>query len=349
MRIAIVNDSEECVEALRAIVAALPGCETAWIARDGEEGVARCLGDRPDLILMDLHMPKMNGSEASKAIMNSAPCPIMIVTSKFDTSTSLVFEALGNGAMDAVKLECGGETDPAAAGERIRKKIIMLRKLIDPKPSPRVEARSEASASRAALPGLIAIGASTGGPKAVAAILAGLPADLPAAAAVVQHVDSKFTRGLVEWLDGQTGLSVTEAEDGAEVRAGRVYVAGTNRHLVMRGDLRFGYADASPDDVYRPSIDTFFQSLVKSWPCRGEAVLLTGMGRDGAQGLLALRRSGWRTLVQNRETCVVYGMPKAAAELQAADEILPLSEIAPALLRQIQTKKTHEPEAGRNP
>jgi two-component system response regulator WspF len=184
---------------------------------------------------------------------------------------------------------------------------------------------------------MVALGASTGGPNAVAIILRGLPANLGATVVVVQHLDVQFAPGLVDWLDEQTGLTVSLAREGMKPEVGGVFVAGTNDHLVIGADLAFHYTANPVDYVYRPSVDEFFLSLCRHWPQPGVACLLTGMGRDGAQGLLALRKAGWRTLAQDEKTSIVYGMPRAAAEIGAAEESLPVELIPAAILRKVKT------------
>lgn len=186
---------------------------------------------------------------------------------------------------------------------------------------------------------LIVIGASSGGPQAVATLLAGLPRDLPAAVVVVQHVELQFAPGLVDWLDGQVGLAVVAAAEGEVPREGRVYVAVRDRHLVLRANGTLGYTLATEGKTYRPSIDVLFASVARYWSGIACGVLLTGMGRDGALGLLELRRRGAYTVAQDRASSQVYGMPKVARELGAVDAVLPLQDIAGAILRRINTSK----------
>ncbi len=340
MRIALVNDLAMAVESLRRILLSVPGHEIAWVARDGREAVDRCGRDLPDLILMDLFMPGMDGVEATRRIMAATPCPILIVTATVGNHAAKVFEAMGHGALDAVNIPMMG-----AGAEAQRSRYTLLRKV-------HVISRlrglpSTSPAKRAYMdppPPIVAIGASTGGPKALADLLSTLPCPLGAAVVIVQHVDEKFSAGLAEWLDGQTPLPVQLAAEGGRPRADVVYLAGTNDHLVMSSGLSFSYTPEPGRTPYRPSVDIFFRSLAIHWPvdpnpdgssgCAAAiAVLLTGMGRDGAEGLAILRKEGWRTIAQDRATSVVYGMPKAAKELNAAVEILPILEIGPAIVR----------------
>jgi two-component system response regulator WspF len=180
---------------------------------------------------------------------------------------------------------------------------------------------------------LVAIGASAGGPAALAAVLRGLPPDFPAAVVIVQHVDTQFALGMAAWLADQTPLPVRIAADGDRITAGTVLLAGRNDHLVLTSSERFGYTHEANSSLHRPSIDAFFNSIIKHW--RGEAVgvLLTGMGRDGAAGLKAMRTRGLYTIAQDETSSAVYGMPKAAAAIDAAVDILPIELIAGRLVQ----------------
>ncbi|MFH1953832.1 MAG: chemotaxis response regulator protein-glutamate methylesterase [Pseudomonadota bacterium] len=333
MRLAIVNDLNLTVEFLRQIVLKGEGNEVAWVARDGAEAVEKCAIDPPDLILMDLIMPVMDGVEATRQIMNRYPCPILIVTATLDGNTSRVFEAMGHGAIDAINTPVMG-SDPAAQQSRdaLLKRIRTIEKLTR-QSSVSQRLRPGRSVLAKKLPPLIVIGSSTGGPKAVAEVLSRMPAGLRAGVVIVQHVGSEFSQGLAEWLNDQTDLSVRLVSEGSQPASGTVFLAGSNDHLILTPNLTLAYT-AEPSSVsFRPSVDVFFKSVAEHWPSKGVAVLLTGMGRDGAEGLAALRRAGWYTIAQDEATSVVYGMPKAAKELGAATDILPIYDVAPAILR----------------
>ena len=179
---------------------------------------------------------------------------------------------------------------------------------------------------------LIAIGASAGGPAALAVILAGVPKDFPAAIVIVQHVDAKFTTGMTEWLTGQTGLCVRVAQEGDRLVRGSVFMAGTSNHLILKGKDRLAYTPEPLDYLYRPSVDVFFESVSHGWQNAAVGVLLTGMGKDGARGLKLLRDRGHHTIAQDEATSSVYGMPKAAVALDAAVDVLPMRRIAPRLI-----------------
>jgi two-component system response regulator WspF len=179
---------------------------------------------------------------------------------------------------------------------------------------------------------LVAIGASAGGPAALAAVLGGLPKDFSAAVVVVQHVDQRMAQGMAEWLTEQSALPVRVASEGDGPMVGTVLLAGTNDHLVLKGPRRLGYSPDPLSCVYRPSVDAFFASVSTLWKGEVVAVLLTGMGGDGAKGLKALRDQGRHTIAQDEASSAVYGMPKAAAKIHAAVDILPLDRIAARLV-----------------
>jgi two-component system, chemotaxis family, response regulator WspF len=349
MRIAIVNDTMMAVEALRRVIASVPDYELAWIARNGAQAVALCAADTPDLILMDLIMPEMDGAEATKQIMKNSPCAILVVTASIKTNSTKVFEAMGYGALDVVSTPALGALGKPGAAQVLLSKISRIGMRIKGGTAPRAAAaatpRAAApapgkpaaapAAARSSIPPLIVIGSSTGGPHALTTVLSSLPANFPAAIAIIQHVDSQFAQGLADWLNCQTPLDVKLASPGDRLEAGKVFIAGTNDHLTLDSSLTLKYTPDPVDYPYRPSVDVFCESLSQHWPRRGIAVLLTGMGKDGARGLGMLRVQGWHTIAQDESTCVVYGMPKAAVDSGAAAEVLPLPAIATTLRKML--------------
>jgi two-component system response regulator WspF len=333
MRIAIVNDALLAAEALRRVITRAGVHEVAWIAQDGAEAVARCQQDRPDLILMDLFMPRMDGVEATRQIMATKPCAIIVATAQVGDHTGKVFEAMGAGALDAVSVPVMTDSGNLDGTKEILAKIETINRLVgSPKkkkaPAPTTPLIRAPASSKV---NLVAIGSSAGGPTALTTLLAALPADFPAAIVIVQHVDKQFTEGLTTWFATHTKLQVRVAQDGDSLQPGVVYLAGRDRHLILSSPSQLGYVAQPSDSSYCPSVDVFFKSLARNWSGRAVGVLLTGMGRDGAEGLKALREAGHYTIAQDKRTSAVYGMPKAAAELDAAREILALDKIAPRL------------------
>ena len=333
MRIGIVDDMPMAAEAVRRAVALRPQHQVAWTASNGAEAVTLCLRDTPDLILMDLVMPVMDGVEATRQIMAKCPCAILVVTASVSAHADKVFAAMGWGALDAVDTPTVDKPGHAP----LLAKIDMLSRLIG-ESQKGIPAREPQESPGADLP-LVVIGASAGGPSALAAVLGSLPKKFRAATVIIQHVDEQFAPSLASWLAQQSALPVVAACEGDAPVAGRVMLAVKDDHLIMQRSGRLAYTAHPRDAFYRPSVDVFFESVAKHWKGPVVGVLLTGMGRDGAVGLKRLRDSGYHTIAQNQATCAVYGMPKAAANLDAAVEILPLEKIAAALEQRISNRR----------
>ena len=334
MRIAIVNDMLMALEALRRSVAKRADWEIAWIARDGAEAARKCAEDTPDIILMDLIMPVMNGAEATRQIMRDSPCAILVVTATVEGNMQLVFEAMGHGALDAINTPVMGADGKLTGAAALEAKIDLISKLVGrgKQLSTALVALGDTVADNRQLPLLIVIGSSTGGPAALREIFKALPAGFPAAIVVVQHVDISFSADLAGWLSQQSPSPVKVVEPGCQPEKGIIWLAGTNDHLIMTAEKKLAYCAEPKDFFYRPSVDVFFHSVAANWAARGAAVVLTGMGRDGAEGLLSLRKAGWRTIAQDKETSIVFGMPKAAAECGAALKVAPIGRIAQELI-----------------
>ena len=214
MRIAIVNDQQIAVETIRRVLVTVPGYQIAWIASNGAEALEKCRTDKPDLILMDIVMPVMDGVHATCAIMNSCPCAILVVTATVSGNATKVFEAMGCGALDAVSTPVFNGDGKIEGADYLIKKINTLGRLIGINNSTIKTAFTAKRTVSDILPPLVAIGCSTGGPKALSVILSGMPANTGASFVIVQHVDVQFASGLAEWLNNQTGLEVTLAHEG---------------------------------------------------------------------------------------------------------------------------------------
>ncbi|KQQ67998.1 two-component system response regulator protein-glutamate methylesterase [Pseudomonas sp. Leaf127] len=331
MKIAIVNDMPMAVEALRRALAFEPAHQIVWVANNGADAVQRCAELTPDVILMDLIMPIMDGVEATRRIMADTPCAIVLVTVDREQNVHRVFEAMGHGALDVVDTPAIGSGNPREAAAPLLRKILNIGWLIGQSST---RERNQGSALRHAVrrDGLVAIGSSAGGPAALEELLKGLPVNFPAAIVLVQHVDQVFAAGMAEWLSSASGMPVRLAREGEPPQAGQVVLAGTNHHIRLLKDGTLAYTAEPVNEIYRPSIDVFFESVARYWSGEAVGVLLTGMGRDGAQGLKAMRQQGFLTIAQDQASCAVYGMPKAAAAIDAAVEIRPLRTIAPRLL-----------------
>ncbi|QEH31928.1 Chemotaxis response regulator protein-glutamate methylesterase [Aquisphaera giovannonii] len=342
MRVGIVNDSVMACEVLRRVVASVPGQEVAWVARDGEEAVAMAKADVPDIVLMDLFMPRMDGVEATRRIMAEAPCAILVVTATVSGHIQKVYQAMGYGALDAVDTPIIGPGGQVAEASPLLRKIDVIARLVGKAPARGEDSTVPAMAVRpVAAPAdhpLIVLGSSTGGPFALAEILPLLPPGPEASVVIVQHVDAAFAPGLAQWLGEFAGRKVDLAVGGDAPAPGKILLSATGDHLVMQSDRRLYYSAEPRLLNYRPSVDVFFKSVARHWPRPGVAALLTGMGRDGAEGLAGLRRLGWRTIAQDEETSVVWGMPRAAVELDGAEFVLPLPRIGPVISNLIQVQ-----------
>jgi two-component system chemotaxis response regulator CheB/two-component system response regulator WspF len=331
MKIGIVNDMPLAVEALRRALAARHDYDVLWVAQDGQQAVDFCAAQRPDIVLMDLVMPNVDGIEATRRIMARAPCAILIVTVDVGANAWRVYEAMGAGALDAVDTPSLSGPDAHKSIAMLIAKIDRIGALVKERHAPGAAASTGSARVTNRDTPLVAIGASAGGPAALATLLAGLPKDFNAAVVIVQHVDAAFAAGMADWLNQQSSLPVRIAREGDRPQAGVVLLAATDDHLHLKLPGVLGYTRVPEETPYRPSVDVFFHSLVARWPARAIGVLLTGMGRDGAIGLKAMRTKGYPTIAQDEATSAVYGMPKAAAALDAAAAILPLPRIAAAL------------------
>ena len=340
MRIGIVNDLALAREALRRVVLSDRRHSVAWMAEDGDAAVRTARQDCPDVILMDLVMPGMDGVEATRRIMAICPCPILVVTATVAGNYDMVVRAMGFGALDAVHTPQLGLDGTPRGGQELLARLERISRMAETRGErTRAGERVPCPSSPVPLPvpasgPLVALGASTGGPEALAQVLSGLPANFRSPVVVIQHIDAAFAPGLVSWLRSRCALPVESARQGDAPRPGAVAVAATNDHLVLAPNGRFHYTAEPIDEPFRPSVNVFFESLLGHTP-PGVAVLLTGMRDDGAQGMAALRHAGWLTIAQDEATSVVFGMPRAAAERNAACRILPLSQIAGAILARI--------------
>ncbi len=332
MKIGIVNDLFIITESLRRAVISTSEHQVIWVAFNGAEAIEQCAKQKPDLVLMDLIMPGINGVETTRRIMQATPCAILVVTATVEGSVGMVFEALGAGALDAVDTPVLSGPGAEKGIRLLLTKIAILGKIIGtapelsrrPKPlTPSGNGRTDRW--------LFALGTSAGGPAALAEVLGAFPADIPVAFVVIQHLDRHFAPGLADWLGKQISLPVRLARDGDVPEPGTVLLPSRDDHLVLNLRGTLSYTSDPKDYVYRPSIDAFFTSVATCWKGNAAGVLLTGMGRDGAQGLKKMREAQFSTIAQDQKTSAVYGMPKAAAQIGAAERILPLSEIASAL------------------
>jgi two-component system chemotaxis response regulator CheB len=346
IRVLVIEDSLTVRKRLIDVLGADPDLEVVGEAADGKVGIERCQSLRPDVVTLDMMLPVMTGLAATEYIMAYCPTPILIVSASTNRGELFrTYDALAAGALDVLDKPTGEELDDEWERKLVatvkliarikvithpRARLAGSRQLVPPSNAPLgAAAGAEPSEVRC-----IAIGASTGGPGAVAEILRGLPANFPVPILLVIHIGALFAPALAEWLDAQSNLRVAHAKHGEllpEVGAGRVLMAPPDRHLVLSHG-RLLLSDTPPRHSCRPSVDVLFESLAQELAKKTVACLLTGMGRDGAEGLLALRRGGSTTLAQDEATSVIYGMPREAALLGAASMVLRLDRMAPTLV-----------------
>ena len=345
IRVVIVDDSLVAREMLSQILSSDPEIEVVGTAGDGQAGVEMVARLRPDLVTMDIHMPRMDGLDAVEHIMAFTPTPVLVVSSSVHgDGLGAAFEALAAGALEVMKKPEPKDWEDL---ERIGRKIIRKVKLLSRvKVITHIRGRKRAGSSGVpaapagcglapkALISLVAIGSSTGGPSALMMLLSALPKDFPVPVLIAQHIADGFIPGLVEWLDGGCAIDVREAGDGQAVQAGAAYLAPTGRNLEFDGH-RTHFTAPKPGQLYIPSADTLFGSVAKALRSQAVGVILTGMGNDGARGLKAMHDAGAKTIGQDEATSTVYGMPRAAAELGAVDQALPIDKIGAAVVEHV--------------
>jgi len=323
MKTAIVATTPATIDALQRATA-LTEHVLRWTAPDLTRALEMCAADPVELVLVDLALPE--GLDITRALVTQTASAVLAVTADVGTDISRVFLAMGHGAIDAVDAPPHDAANWRVAVLPFVAKLNAVAKRVSR------QRRSDAVPRAPALaPGqrLVAIGASAGGPAALAELLGALPSDFPAAIVIVQHVDAQFAPEMANWLGQFSRVPVRIATEGDRAQSGVALLACSNDHLVFKTADRLGYTAHPRAQVYRPSVDVFFHSVETHW--RGEAigVVLTGMGRDGALGLKALRAKGCYTIAQDKATSAVYGMPRAAAS--AAVDVLPLHAIAARL------------------
>jgi len=337
LRVLVAEDSVTVRRRIVEVLRAEPDIDVVGEAADGGQAIELCARLNPDVMTLDMVMPVMSGLAATEHIMAWCPTPIVVVSSSFNRGEMFhAYDALAAGAIEVLE-KPSGRAVLDDAWERTLISTVRLASRINVVSHPRARLRAAGRPRVAGAGGtpahLVAIGASTGGPAALVRILSALDRRFPLPILVVLHIGRPFGEGLADWLSGHTGLPVSQVKDGEPLPApgeGRVLIAPPEAHLeVARGLLRL--TSAPERHSCRPSIDVLFESIART-PCDGVvACLLTGMGRDGAAGLLALRRAGALTIAQDEASSVVYGMPKEAAEIGAAARVLALDGIVSLL------------------
>jgi two-component system chemotaxis response regulator CheB len=340
IRVLVVDDSALMRKLIPQMLEADSSIEVVGTAMDGTFCLKKIEELRPDVVTLDLQMPGMNGIDTIKEIMRRQPMPVIVVSSHSTEGASVTLKALGLGAFDFVTKPQDASAHMAETAAQLIAKIRAAAgaKIVRPGTLGTAPARPEKIlASKSAPPPskLVAIGISTGGPQALEFLLAQLPPDFPGAIVVVQHMPEGFTEMFARRLDEVCSLRVKEAQSGDLLQAGRVLICPGSRHIKVkrmpRGDVVV-LNDDTRVNGHRPSVDVLFHSVADEYGPQAIAVLMTGMGDDGAEGLGAVKRAGGMTIAQNEESCVVFGMPKAAIERGYATRVVAL-DVLPATLQ----------------
>jgi len=334
IRVLVVEDSPLMCKVLTNMMNSDPQILVVAVASNGKQAVELVPLLKPDFVTMDMDMPVMDGLEATKQIMAYHPTPILIVSSSvFKQGMDKVFKAISYGALDVIdksELELVGNKK---SGEALISKLKFLTS-VPVMDQSLVKFRHERSVVDLRAPKkkvsdkIVAIVASTGGPQALLKILQRLPADFPCGIVIVQHITSGFLSGLVDWLAKECKIRVKIGENSEEIRPGVAYIAPDNFHMRVTERGRISLSDEPANSGHRPSGDVLLESVAKTYGKGGVAAILTGMGRDGAIGMKAIKESQGMTIAQNEKSCVVFGMPNAAIEMNAIDKVLPLESIA---------------------
>jgi two-component system chemotaxis response regulator CheB len=341
IRVLVVEDSPLMCKVLTNMMNSDPQILVVAVASNGKEAVELVPLLKPDFITMDMDMPIMDGLEATKQIMAYHPTPILIVSSSvFKQGMDRVFKAISHGALDVIdksELELVGNKK---SGEALIAKIKFLTsvRVMD---QSLVRFRHERSMVDLRAPKrkisdkIVAIVASTGGPQALLKILQRLPADFPCGIVIVQHITNGFLSGLVDWLAKECKIRLKIGENSEEIRPGVAYIAPDNFHMRVTEGGKISLSDEPANNSHRPSGDILFESVAKTYGKGCVAAILTGMGRDGAMGMKAIKQSQGMTIAQNEKSCVVFGMPSAAIEMNAIDKVLPLERIAEEIVSMV--------------
>ena len=345
LRVLVVEDSLTVRRRLCEVLESDPGIEVVGEAEDGQRAIELCLALKPDVITLDMMLPVMSGLAATEYLMAYCPTPILVVSSSINRGELFkTYEALAAGAVEV--MEKPRTDEPEGVWEHHF--VSMVKLVARVKVVTHLRGRRTLPATQAGLAAgptlddsrsgrqrqrgcrLIALGTSTGGPGALVDVLRGLPTDFRIPILFVIHISEPFGTTFADWLDSQTPHRVHIAFDGEDVPKSGVVMAPPNRHLIVR-DRKLRLSDGPERHSCRPSVDVLFESVAREYGATCAAAILTGMGQDGARGLLAVREAGGHTIAQDEASSIVYGMPREAALIGAAQQVLPLADIGPAL------------------
>ena len=356
IKVVVVDDSAFMRKALSTMLAKDPEIEVVATARDGEEGLEMIRRHQPDVVTMDIEMPRMDGLTALRHVMMEMPRPVLMVSSLTTEGAEATLKAMDLGAVDFIPKQLSKVSlDIVKIEEDLRAKVKLIARrrmghLTRSMPAARGrgvaaapsggerQARPAVRPSGAPIRDLVAIGVSTGGPPAVQKVLSVLPQDFPAGILIAQHMPAAFTGPFAKRLDGVCQITVKEAEDGERLQTGVAYVAPGGKHLridqkISRIDVRV--VEEPREALYKPSASVLFDAVALGVGRRALGVVLTGMGSDGLEGMRVLKAKGGRALAQSDSTCVVYGMPKAIVDAGLADEIVDIDDMGEAILHNL--------------
>jgi two-component system, chemotaxis family, protein-glutamate methylesterase/glutaminase len=338
LKILIADDSSVTRECIKDWLAPEKELKVIGEAKDGREAFEMTKALSPNLVIMDVMMPNMNGLEATEQIMAYCPTPVLIFSSVAnDREMNIVFEAISRGALDVLAKPDKSEDSVKNVRQELVKKVKFLSKVpvihhplaklrMRKSPDLKDQGRGQTETLPAGQFAILGIGASTGGPQALSLMLSAFPKDFPRPVVVVQHIADAFVEGLARWLTGLTKLHVKVADDKEELKAGKVYIAPSDSHMLVKNN-RVILSNSNPVNNCRPAVDILFDSLAQNYGAGAYAVLLTGMGADGARGMKAIREKGGHTVAQDQESSIIFGMPGSAIELGGVDEVVALDKI----------------------
>ncbi len=333
IRVLVVDDSAFVRKAIERMLGSVDDIEVVGFAADGEEGLAKARELRPDVVTLDVKMPRLGGLETLERLMAEQPVPVLLMSTLTQEGAEVTLRGLELGAMDFVDKSSVQPMSMLSLAEELVAKVRALgRARVRARPMPE---RAHAAEAAAAPAECVVIAASTGGPTALQAVVGGLTAGFGAAVIVVQHIPRGFTKSLAERLDARSAIPVREARDGETVAPGAVLVAPAGIHTKLarrRGGVEIVLDEEPRDALHRPSADVLMAAAAEVYGPLAVGVVLTGMGADGTEGLRAIREKGGLTLAESEETCVIYGMPKAAVEAGVVHRVVPLDRVAGEIL-----------------
>jgi two-component system, chemotaxis family, protein-glutamate methylesterase/glutaminase len=349
VKVLIVDDSAFMRNALRNMLSSDPEIQVIGTARDGVEAVEKTAQLKPDVITMDVEMPRMDGIEALRLIMDKTPTPVIMVSSLTSEGAETTLDAMDRGAVDFIPKNLSElSINIVKIKEMLIDKVKQIARSGVVRKQRRIELGTHAVRTPRTLPALstgerrislVAIGMSTGGPRAIQDIIPQLPKDFPTPILIVQHMPPNFTGPFADRLNDLSQITVKEAEEGESLKAGVALVAPGRGHMRVsrpRGiETVVNISEGQGDFIYRPSVDYLMESVAQFFPGRALGIILTGMGNDGEKGMKAMKQTGCRIFAQNEATCVVYGMPRAVVDAGIADKVLPIEDMAGEIINAV--------------